>query len=734
MSKHSGALELTWTDKDKALLSVGDGKYDYTFIDPGDYRVAEVRLLDEVGSYEADTPEERPDDLPTPTTDNLLVTGDAMHVLDSLAKIPEYADKYLGQVKLVYIDPPFNTKKTFSFYEDNLAHSIWLTMLRDRLNQIKVLLSEDGSVWVHLDDSEVHRCRVVMDEVLGEDNFVGEVVWQKADSPRSDAGISDDHDTILVYRKADSFETNRLPRTAKDNIRFSNPDDDPRGPWWDDNPTAPGTKPGKRQHPSVFGIQHPVTGEMIYPAPGRCWATAQDVVFEAMSGWAPYRLITADGAARRERLKRLRLSDDQFREDIPDLVLDVPLEVAREEVRKKYESGNWPQYILRGENCSGGLGFKSYIPTRGNVPRTWWSNDQVSHNRGAKSEMTALFPGQEPFPTPKPERLLERIIHISTNPGDIVLDCYGGSGTTAAVAHKMGRRWVTSELLPETVERCTLPRLQKVVDGDDPGGVTTTSVRVVADGVTLPKGVTPEPAREFASLVKKFGDQSELPIDLFKKTAQVVRSQGKSETPALDPEEQKTLLRLLNKVGKAAAENPDEETTIDLMPEAMKVLRAAAKTKDEVTVNWHGGGGFKHLVVRESMFTECEGRVFLADWACNGALTEAMCAQLGVRYQPDGIFAGRQGRTQYVVVDGLVRASTIGSIIDLLPENAIVSVWATQVDPEAHEALRVARKGSTLGTIPASVLDRYRRDQATTSPFRRDSVIATLPDTEGDDQ
>ena len=199
VAKHEGRLELTWTDKDKALLSTGDGRYDYTFVDPSDRRVAEVRLLHEVERVEAATPADRPAELPTPTTDNLLITGDAMHVLDALTKIPEYADRYLGKVKLVYIDPPFNTGQAFTNYEDNIEHSIWLTMLRDRLRQIKPLLAADASVWVHLDDAEVHRCRVVMDEELGAENFVAEVVWEKADSPNNSARcLSKDQDYVLV--------------------------------------------------------------------------------------------------------------------------------------------------------------------------------------------------------------------------------------------------------------------------------------------------------------------------------------------------------------------------------------------------------------------------------------------------------------------------------------------------------------------------------------------------------
>ncbi|WP_328328673.1 MULTISPECIES: site-specific DNA-methyltransferase [unclassified Streptomyces] len=197
--RHQGRLELTWTDKDKTLLSTGDGRYDYTFVDPTDYRVSEVRLLHEADRVEAPTPASRPAELPEPTTDNLLITGDAMHALDALAKIPAYSEKYAGKVKLVYIDPPFNTGQAFAQYEDNITHSIWLTLLRDRIRQIRPLLADDASVWVHLDHMESHRCRVVLDEELGENNFVAEVAWQKADSPRNDSKLlSTSQDTILV--------------------------------------------------------------------------------------------------------------------------------------------------------------------------------------------------------------------------------------------------------------------------------------------------------------------------------------------------------------------------------------------------------------------------------------------------------------------------------------------------------------------------------------------------------
>lgn len=659
MAKHQGRLELTWTDKDKALLSTGDGKYDYTFVEPSDYRVSEVRLLHEVERVDASTPDERPADLPMPTTDNLLITGDAMHVLDALANIPQYADKYLRQVKLVYIDPPFNTGQAFAHYEDNIEHSIWLTMLRDRLRQIKPLLADDASVWVHLDDVEVHRCRAVMDEEL-DDNFVAEVVWQKADGLRSDAkGLSISHDTLLVYAASKRWSPNRTPRTAAQNARFSSPDGDPN-PWFDDNPTAPNAITHQGM---VYAIQHPITGALIYPTRGRCWWTEQSQVLAHMSGYAEYEL--RDIADEDKRAEVCGVQVNEVRRGVPALMLVHPLETSAKSAQAVYDHEVWPGIVLR-SGGQGGLGRKSYIPSTGFVPDTWWANNQVGHNREAKAEIKALFPGQHPFATPKPERLLRRVIEVATNPGDIVLDCFAGSGTTGAVAHKMGRRWVTSELLSETVEMFTKPRLTKVVHGEDAGGVTNLTERVAVRHVGLPDGVSPAEALEFT--------------------------------------------RVLGRVSKTVEANLDQVT--------VKALRDAVRTKGVTTALWHGGGGFTHLRVGPSMFEEVAGMVLLAEWATHSDLARAMCAQLRVRYRADGIFAGTSGRMKYVVLDGVVGEGTVASIVDQLPDGHTVEVWGTQVTDGAQEALRSARPGSRLEVIPDAVLDSYRRRAAKESPFR----------------
>ncbi|MBP2369717.1 site-specific DNA-methyltransferase [Pseudonocardia parietis] len=650
MARHTGRLELTWTDKDKALLSTGDGKYDYTFASRNDPRVREVRLLHEVDRVESSASREPADESPESTAENLLITGDAMHALDALAKTPEWANQFLGKVTVAYIDPPFNTGQAFDNYEDNIEHSIWLTLLRDRLRQIKPLLADDGSVWVHLDDVEVHRCRVVMDEVLGSENFVAEVVWQKADSTRNDAKLlSVDHDTILVYRASPSWRPNRLPRTSDSDARFSSPDHDLK-PWFDDNPTAPGANSHQGM---VYAIQHPITGELQYPARGRCWWTEQKQILRYMNEYAAYELRDIRDAAKRADLCGTEV--DEVRHDVRAVMLAVPLDRAQVSARERYSAGTWPMIVLR-SGGTGGLGRKAYVPDTGLVASTWWSNDLVGHNREAKAEIKALFPEVNAFATPKPERLLQRVIQIASNPGDLVLDCFAGSGTTAAVAHKMGRRWVTCELLPETVATFTKPRLTRVVMGNDRGGVTNQRERVPDSEQGLPEGMTPEEARNF--------------------------------------------VRLLGKFAKMRA---------DLDSSTLKALRTSAKTKEIVTSTWHGGGAFSHLVVGPSMyeFDAEEDEVFLAETATNGVWSKSVAAQLKFALTPEHpVFCGVRGRQRLSVVDGVVDDVVVRTILEHLGEKERVVIVAKVVLPEAEALLNDLSPGSRIKKAPRDLFQR----------------------------
>ncbi|MCB1257515.1 MAG: site-specific DNA-methyltransferase [Microthrixaceae bacterium] len=670
-AKHSGALELTWTDKDKALLSTGDGKYDYQFVDPADYRVNEVRLLHEVDSHSVEVPEGF--ELPfEPTNGNLLITGDAMHALDSLRMIPKYADKYVGKVKLVYIDPPFNTGQVFTDYEDNIKHSIWLTMLRDRLQQIVPLLSPDGSVWVHLDDVEVHRCRAVMDEVLGIENFIADISVELNPKGRQlDQFFAQSNDHILVYALNKSQAALDPSSTDEVNLADFKLRTDDGQPYR----LLPLRNTNKKFNPQT-------RRNLYYPLYGDGESGRVDV--EPFDGSEEIMPVFGDGNPAVWRWQKSTAAEkvDELRcAPVRGRGVDVfQIDIAHEDRTKKY--------------------------------KTVWLAKDISNNDTARSEVEAIC--GKSFDTPKPEALLKRIIEIGSDPGDIVLDCFAGSGTTAAVAHKLGRRWVTSELSTPNVNAYTKLRLVKVVNGEDPGGVSATTARVPSEGVELPDGVDAEQAQRFTTLVGKFGRELELPVDVAKQTAKVIRAQAKAGTSPLDDEERKTLIRLLNIVSKFA----DDEVIVNLMPDAVKGMRAAAKTCDETTVNWAGGGGFTHLQVGQSMFESSDGWVYLADWATNGALTDAMCAQLGIRHEPDGIFAGSKGTVRYVILDGMVTVSTIEAILDQLRTNEIVEVWATQVDTDAEERLRKARPGSKLATIPASVLDGYRRKAVKQSPFK----------------
>ncbi|MDO5025911.1 MAG: site-specific DNA-methyltransferase [Trueperella sp.] len=660
-------LQLTWYNKDKALIPTETGKYGYTWVDPSDPRYCETHTLiydDYVQGVQSPKDEkfeysERAD--LEPQEDNLLILGESGDVLEALTRVPELAEKYLGKVKLIYIDPPFNTAQTFANYEDNLEHSVWLTMMRDRLLHLKRLLADDGSIWVHLDDVEVHRMRLLLDEVFGAQNFVAEVVWQKADGPRNNSeGFSTDQDIIIVYRKNEFFIPNRMLRSASDNARFKNPDEDPNGPWWDGDPTARHAL-AEKQHPSVYGIQHPITGQMVYPGKNANWYFSQDTMLELMRDWGRYQLTAPD---ENELCKRAEIEGQgvEIRSDIPKMIIPDWNESDVQFATKRMAQIPLPRLLLRGSNgSSGGIGLKTYIPSRGTPPRTWWDNTEVGHNRSAKNEIKTLFPNATPFSTPKPEKLLERIIHIGSNPGDIVLDVFAGSGTTAAVAQKMGRRWVTCELVEDTFERFTKPRLTKVVSDQDPGGVTRTKgERVDATEDGLPDGVSPEDAAKFTSVLNKL--------------------------IADDPE---------------AKKDP-----------RVKALKAASKTRrTKEVVNWRGGGGFQvaHLSPACFDYDPELDRVMLTAAATGQTLIESVAANLGftlLHPDDDYVFDARRGNALLKVVEGVATIEIADWLASQIQPGETIVLAATAVMDGVRQHLRRAVKGSRVVALPDDVF-RY---------------------------
>ncbi len=415
--KHTGALALTWTNKHLRLLANDDGTYEW--VEPSDYRVAEVRLLNDVksvGQVHGDR---------NRAQDNLLIRGDSLHALTSLLRIPEFTAQYEGKVKLVYIDPPFNTGQAFDDYDDGLEHSVWLTMLRDRLSQIKRLLAPNGSVWVHLDDAEQHRARLVLDEVFGIDNFVATFIWQKVDSPNDNkVAVTTDHEFIHCYAKNKPLL--KLTPMGDESILGAYGQVDAHGKRYRDRLLKKNGKNSLRaDRPTMW---FPITD----PDGNECWPIHDD---GREARWA----------MGKDAVEALVASNELVWKKRPD-----PIDP---------DTDRWVPYTRE---------WAPDTPTRP-WPTIW---TDVHTSRQAKAHLRAMFPGVTPFGTPKPERLMQRIIEIATESDDIVLDCFAGSGTTAAVAHKMGRRWVTAEWSAENIATYTLPRLEMVVSGSDPGGVT----------------------------------------------------------------------------------------------------------------------------------------------------------------------------------------------------------------------------------------------------------------------
>jgi adenine-specific DNA-methyltransferase len=341
--------------------------------------------------------------------DNRLIFGDNLLALKALEA------EFAGKVKCVFIDPPYNTGSAFTHYDDGLEHSIWLGLMRDRLEIIRRLLSDDGSLWITIDDNEAHYLKVLCDEVFGRRNFISNIVWEKTTSARNDARLfSSDHDHLLVFANdIDRFSFNRIERTESSNRAYKNPDNDPRGSWREIDYKC--AKTADERPNLYYPVLHPVTGKEVWPRRERVWAYGQQEherhVRENLLWW---------GKTGNYSLPKLK----KFQSDVVD----------------------------------------------GLVPRTLWFAADVDQTRTAKKEMKELFP-HDPFMTPKPERLLQRVLHIATNPGDLVLDSFAGSGTTGAVAHKMGRRWIMVEL-GEHCHTHIIPRLQKVIDGEDQGGIS----------------------------------------------------------------------------------------------------------------------------------------------------------------------------------------------------------------------------------------------------------------------
>lgn len=384
MNNHQ-KLELTWIGKNNP-------EYDIANIEP--------RILEERPELSNCTND--------PNVENMVIHGDNLLALKAL--LPEYE----GKVKCIYIDPPYNTGNAFEHYDDSVEHSAWLSLMKPRLEMLRVLLSEEGSVWISINDDESHYLKILCDEVFGRVNFITTIVWEQRTTRENRKTFSNNHEYILLYAKKYSrFSATRNPLEINNEIlgRYKNPDNDPRGAWQSISLNA---QAGHGTRAQFYTLVSP-NGKIHQLPKGRCWLYTED------------------------RLK--------------------------EEIEKNN--------IWFGKDGNGAPRLKKFLTEAktGITPETLWLAKDVGTNDIAKKELIKMFSQLDVFDTPKPESLIQRILQIASDPNDLIVDSFLGSGTTVSVAHKMGRKYIGIEMGDHAYTHCKV-RLDKVIDGSDQGGIS----------------------------------------------------------------------------------------------------------------------------------------------------------------------------------------------------------------------------------------------------------------------
>jgi len=401
---------------------------------------------------------------------NFILEGDNLHSLRLLEKT------HKGKIDLIYIDPPYNTGSKDFIYDDAIvdktdlfSHSKWLSFMDKRLRIARQLMSDKGVIFISIDDNEEAPLKMLCDDIFGADCFVANIAWQRTYSMRNDSkGIPAEVEHILVYSRNGEWMPKKLARTEAMNSLYKNIDNDSKGAWRNTTPYAPGASTHQGM---VYAIQHPFTGKMLYPSNGSCWRYQQDLMLEYMSGWCQYELRDLDDAAKRADV--CGISADEVKKGVKGIVLSEPLEISAQKARLVYDRGNWPRYFFT-RNGLGGLGRKTYLENLGGKPVTnCWPHAEVGQTDEAKKELIAVFGGKVPFDTPKPTRLIDRILEIASADDSIVLDFFAGSGTTGhgmlkfnAAHPESQRRFILCTNNESGIcENVTYPRVQTVITG-----------------------------------------------------------------------------------------------------------------------------------------------------------------------------------------------------------------------------------------------------------------------------
>ncbi len=423
-----------------------------------------------------------PDDTSETFSGNKIIHGDNLEALKAL--LPEYEER----VDCVYIDPPYNTGNEKWVYNDNVndpqirrwlnqvvgaegedlsRHDKWLCMMYPRLVLLRQLLSNDGAIFVSIGDDESAHLRLIMDEIFGRQCFVGDVIWQKTYSPRNDAkGIPTEAEHLLVYGRHIGWQPNKLERTEEMDSKYSNPDNDAIA-WKSSDASAPNAATHQGM---VYAIQHPFTGALLYPYQGACWRYDQQTMLDYMNGWCEYELQDLHDDERRAEVCGVPAS--QVRPEVKAIVLKQSLEESRAKAQAVYDRGQWPRFYFT-KGGQGGIARKTYLDNvGGKLVTNLWSYAEVGHTDEAKKELKEYFGGKSPFDTPKPTRLIERILQIATKEDSIILDAFAGSGTTMHAALRLNKRdhgmrkTILIELM-DYAKSITAERVRKVMAGYD---------------------------------------------------------------------------------------------------------------------------------------------------------------------------------------------------------------------------------------------------------------------------
>ena len=434
------------------------------------YRVLERQYsYDETGQHAEDNGSE-----------NMIIHGDNLEALKAL--LPRYE----GKVKCIYIDPPYNTGNEGWVYNDNVndpkikkwlgevvgkegedlsRHDKWLCMMYPRLKQLQRLLAEDGVIFISIDDNELYNLKSICDEIFGLSCFVSNISWQRTYSTRNDSkGIVNEVEHLLVYSERPGWNPNKLPRTAEMDAKYKNPDNDVL-PWTSSDAFAPGAATHQGM---VYAIQHPFTGKLLYPYNGSCWRYQQDTMLKYMNGWAKYELRQLDDA--KERAEICGVPENEVRPDVMALMLADSLDNAAANAQKILKRGQWPRFYFT-QNGKGGIRRKTYIDSvEGKPPTNLWQYADVGHTDEAAKTLKGIFGGRATFDTPKPMRLVERVLQIAGEREALILDSFAGSGTTAHAVLNMNkadggnRKFILVEM-ENYAGSITAERVKRVIDG-----------------------------------------------------------------------------------------------------------------------------------------------------------------------------------------------------------------------------------------------------------------------------